>query len=147
MTGLSFRSSTLPRRKTKPKGLHTIYACLSRVKPRCALTPACQKTNPKGLLSPFNALRSNYGLAIIVMLAHLIWPTYHSNQNSHPSTYKASHLISYLTILKVQKPTRISYSPSIPPQITPSGLVFWQSRVKVHSALTLPTTRHICATP
>ena len=28
-----------------------MYACLSGVKPRCALTPAYQKTNPKGLLS------------------------------------------------------------------------------------------------
>ena len=28
-----------------------MYACLSGVKPRCALTPACQKTNPKGLCS------------------------------------------------------------------------------------------------
>ena len=115
-----------------------MYACLSGVKPRCALTPACQKTNPMGLLSPFDALRSNYGRAIIVMHVHSIWPANHSDQNSHPSTYKASHLISYLTILKVQKPTRTSYSPSIPPQITPSGLVFWQGRVKMCSVLTLP---------
>ncbi len=56
----------------------------------------CQMTNPKGLLSPFNALSSNYALAIIVMLAHLIWPTNHSNQNSHPSTYKVSHQATQL---------------------------------------------------
>ena len=77
-------------------GLHTMYACLSGVKPRCALTPACQKTNPKGLLSLFDALISNYALAIIVMLAHLIWPTNHSKQISHPSTYKASHQATQL---------------------------------------------------
>ena len=28
--------------------------------------------------------------------------------------------------------------PRLPPQITPSGLVFWQGRVKVQSGLTLP---------
>ena len=43
-------------------------ACLSRVKPRRALTLACQKTNPKGLGSLFIASGSNYARPIIVYM-------------------------------------------------------------------------------
>ena len=56
MAGLPLRFPTLPRWKTNPKGLHTMYAGLSRVKVRCALTLACQKTNPKGLHSMYAGL-------------------------------------------------------------------------------------------
>ncbi len=45
-----------------------MYAYLSRVKARCALTLAYQKTNPKGLGSLFDALRSNYARPIIVYM-------------------------------------------------------------------------------
>ena len=34
-----------------------------------------------------------------------------------------------------------SFRPRLPPQITPSGLVFWQGRVKMCSVLTLPITQ------
>ena len=41
-----------------------MYAYLSRVKVRCALTLACQKTNPKGLSSLIVASGSNCVLTI-----------------------------------------------------------------------------------
>jgi len=43
-------------------------AYLSRVKPRRALTLACQKTNPKGLSLEFVASGSNYARPIIVYM-------------------------------------------------------------------------------
>ncbi len=49
-----------------------MYAYLSGVKAQRDLTPACQKTNPKGLGSPFVASGANYKCPIIVMYAHLI---------------------------------------------------------------------------
>jgi len=78
-----------------------MYACLSGVKPRCGLTPACQKTNPKGLLSLSVASGLNYACPVIVCM-HLLFDL----------------LINHIECLR------------LPPQITPSGLVFWQGRVK-----------------
>ena len=78
-----------------------MYACLSGVKPRCALTPACQMTNPKGLLSLSVASGLNYACPVIVCM-HLLFDL----------------LINHIECLR------------LPPQITPSGLVFWQGRVK-----------------
>ena len=49
-------------------GLSTMYTYLSRVKARCALTLAYQKTNPKGLGSLFIASGSNYARPIIVYM-------------------------------------------------------------------------------
>jgi len=49
-------------------GLSTMYTCLSGVKAHCALTPAYQKTNPKGLGSLFIASGSNYARPIIVYM-------------------------------------------------------------------------------
>ena len=43
-------------------------AYLSRVKPRRALTLACQKTNPKGLSLEFVASGSNYARPIVVYM-------------------------------------------------------------------------------
>ena len=59
---------TLACQKTNPKGLHSMYAGLSRDKVRCALTLACQKTNPKGLWSLIVASGSNYVLTIILSM-------------------------------------------------------------------------------
>ena len=189
MTGLSFRSSTLPRWKTNPKGLHTMYACLSGVKPRCALTPACQKTNPKGLLSPFVALGSNYVLIIILSMytwfdlliiphkSRLLQPTNHPikphnyntlvwGENSHrpsPTNFASNNPINPYLLHPINPNRRYeflilhnqrrkyppsnslyasynSFRPRLPPPITPSGLVFWQGRVKMCSVLTLPIT-------
>ena len=136
MAELPLRSSTLPRRKTNPKGLHTMYACLSGVKPRRALTPACQKTNPKGLLFYFIEFSSDvlcstlvnnfirFIFLILYPLFLLLLPHLFSSV-----FFFYSSITNYLCLYFIP---RIYH-----PQITPSGLVFWQGRVKLQSGLTL----------
>ena len=167
MTGLPLRSSTLSRWKTNPKGLHSMYAGLSRVKPRCALTLACQKTNPKGLWSLIVASGSNYVLTIILSMrtwldlliipnkSHILQPTKHpikphnyntiaSDVNTHlpPPTTSAANNPPQNRFTRHAIPLRRRFPPQItllkialhatqflrhrhPPQITPTGLVFW----------------------
>ena len=119
-----------------------MYACLSGVKPRRALTPACQKTNPKGLLFYFIEFSSDVLCSTLVnnfirfiffdfippflaLTASLIFLCF----------FFYSSITNYLCLYFIP---RIYH-----PQITPSGLVFWQGRVKVSSTLTLSTMRYI----